>query len=288
VRFFRNPSVIYFKTSSNLILIDTCSDIFKVLIDSKSPRLASFVKGLPNDLVHALENDEQEPGQFICEVMDGNVPGIIEYLAEDVWDEIKDDWTAVTDFIESIPTLAPAILEDIIHDGEDVVPIIGDIFTNPKAAVTAIVSGVEVVVSDIETGVEEVLSCIKCLFKKCNNGSTQNPAATISASCKAILAAATTTYSPIATTSNYYPPAQISAYQTAATTIPPPAATTPSTSTTSKSTTIKTTTSSQTSTEIAATAVSSTTWGASLSVGSVVIPALFGLFGCFLVAVAAL
>ena len=30
-------------------------------------------------------------------------PGVIEDLAEDVWDEIKDDWTAVTDFIESLP-----------------------------------------------------------------------------------------------------------------------------------------------------------------------------------------
>lgn len=192
-------------------------------------------------------------------------------------------------FIESIPTLAPAILEDIIHDGEDVVSIIGDIFTNPKAAVTAIVSGVEVVVSDIETVGEEVLSCIESCSKNATMALLKiPPLITISASCKAILAAATTTYSPIATTSNYYPPAQTSAYQTAATTIPPPAATTPSTSTTSKSTTIKTTTSSQTSTEIAATAASSTTWGASLSVGSVVIPALFGLFGCFLVAVAAL
>ena len=57
-------------------------------------------------MVDALENDEQETGQFICELMDGNVLGIIEDLAEDVWDEIKDDWKAVTDFIESIPILA--------------------------------------------------------------------------------------------------------------------------------------------------------------------------------------
>ncbi|KAG0645115.1 hypothetical protein D0Z07_9119 [Hyphodiscus hymeniophilus] len=195
------------------MLINPSSDIFKGLYDSKSPRLTSFVNGLPTGVVDALENDEDEAGQFICQVMQGNVPGIIEDLTDDVWDEIKDDWTAVTDFVESIPTLAPAILEDIIHDGEDVVSIVGDIFTNPGAAVTAIVNGVESVISDIESVGGEVVSGIECLFdkKKCQQSSTADPAATISASCSAILAAATTTYSQAASTSDYYPAATISA-----------------------------------------------------------------------------
>jgi hypothetical protein len=47
------------------------------------------VKGLPNGVVDAVENDEQRTGQFICQVMRGKRLGIIEDLAGDVWDEIK-------------------------------------------------------------------------------------------------------------------------------------------------------------------------------------------------------
>jgi hypothetical protein len=40
---------------------------------------------------------------------------VIDELATDVWDEIKDEWSASTEFIEALPTLAPEILDDIIR-----------------------------------------------------------------------------------------------------------------------------------------------------------------------------
>jgi hypothetical protein len=188
----------------------------KGLTGSDSPTISSFIKGLPHDLLDELENNEQQAGQFICQILDGNVPGVIENLGEDIWTEIEDDWTAVTSFIAALPSLAPEVLEDIIQDGEDVVSVIGEIFTDPEAALTVIENGVEVVVSDIESVGGDAISFFKCLFGDCSTSTPPDPAATLSASCQAIQAAATTTYSPTAAATTSYPAAQTSYYESPA------------------------------------------------------------------------
>jgi hypothetical protein len=214
-----SPSYISISSISETILT-SYSDIIKGLTGSDSPTISSFIKGLPHDLLDELENNEQQAGQFVCQILDGNIPGVIENLGEDIWREIEDDWSAVTSFIAALPSLAPEVLEDIVHDGEDVVSVIGEIFTDPEAALTVIENGVEVVVSDIESVGGDVVSFFKCLFGDCSTSTPPDPAATLSASCQAIQAAATTTYSPTVAATTTYPAAQTSYYE------PPPTATT--------------------------------------------------------------
>jgi hypothetical protein len=173
-------------------------------------------------LLKDLERDEQQAGQFICEIMDNNIPGAVLDLGEDIWNEIEDDWVAVRNFVLMLPELVPELLSEIVKDGEDVVSIIEAIVINPQAALTIIQSDVQVIISDttseggaiigeitsiggdvasIVTSVgRDIGSFFKCLFdkKKCQHSSTStpfNPAATLSSSCQVIKAAATTTFS---------------------------------------------------------------------------------------------
>lgn len=76
-----------------LVYLHTLSDIIKGLVGSASPTISSFIKGLPHDLLDELENNEQQTGQLVCDILDGDVPGIIEGLSEDVWSEIQGDWS---------------------------------------------------------------------------------------------------------------------------------------------------------------------------------------------------
>jgi len=170
-------------------------DIFKGLAGSSDGSISNVIKKLPGNVIQDLEGDEQEAGQFVCQVLiNHNIPGAIEDLGEDVWNEIKGDWSAVTGFIESLPTLAPAILEDIVQDGEDVVSVVEEIITDPGAIITIIEGGVKTVVSDIESIGGDVTSLFRCLFGcKSTGTTTANPAATLSNSCKSVLAATTTT-----------------------------------------------------------------------------------------------
>jgi len=180
-------------------------------------RISNFIKGLPGDLVKELESNEQQAGQFICQILvNGNIPGAIEDLGEDIWSDIEDDWSAVEDFIESLPTLAPEVLEDVIQDGEDVVSLIGELVTDPEAALTVIENGVETVVSDVESVAGGVYTFFKCLFGSCSSSTAADPAATLSSSCYAVLAAATTTYIPVTVASSTHAPAQTSYYKTLA------------------------------------------------------------------------
>lgn len=199
-------------------LLITHSDIIKGLVNSEKPSISGFIKGLPDDLLHELENNEQQAGQFICAIIDGNTPGVIEDLGQDILTEIEGDWTAVTSFIAAIPSFAPEVLQDIIQDGEDVVNVIGDIITDPEAAITIIENGVEAIVTDVEQVGEEIATFFEqgwCdLFGCPAQSSTPNPAATFLASCSSIMAAATTTYSPLAAYSTLA--AQTSYYQTPA------------------------------------------------------------------------
>jgi hypothetical protein len=219
--------------SNPILCLRWSSDIIKGLVRTDSPTISGFIKGLPHDLLDELENNEQQAGQFICDILDGDVPAVIENLASDVWSEIEGDWSVVTDFIVSLPTLAPEVLEEIVQDGEGVVSVIGEIFTNPGAAITVIESGVEEVVSDITSVGGDVISFVKCLFGDCSTPSSPpNAAATLSASCQAIMAAATTTYTPTepaATTT--YPAAQTSHSSSAAAATTTTVQATPKTST---------------------------------------------------------
>jgi hypothetical protein len=107
------------------------------MIGSKDKKISNVIKQLPQDYVKQIQTSENEAGQFVCQILiNHNIPGAIEDLGEDVWKEIKDDWSAVTDFVESLPTLAPQILQGIVQDAEDVVSVVEEIITNPAAALT--------------------------------------------------------------------------------------------------------------------------------------------------------
>jgi hypothetical protein len=189
------------------------SDILKALFQSDKPTVTRFVGAVPRAFLDELEHDEQQAGQFICEILNGNVPGAFENLAEDlatdVLDDIKDGFDDITSFVKSLPTLAPEILENIISDGEDVVSVIEELFTDPGGVVTLIEGAVKTVISDIESVATSLWHGFTCLFKpkKDCSTSTADPAATLSFSCGVVMAAATTTWSP-APSSTTYAPAQ--------------------------------------------------------------------------------
>jgi hypothetical protein len=189
------------------------SDILKALFQSDKPTVTRFVGAVPRAFLDELEHDEQQAGQFICEILNGNVPGAFENLAEDlatdVLDDIKDGFDDITSFVKSLPTLAPEILENIISDGEDVVSVIEELFTDPGGVVTLIEGDVKTVISDIESVATSLWHGFTCLFKpkKDCGTSTADPAATLSSSCGVVMAAATTTWSP-APSSTTYAPAQ--------------------------------------------------------------------------------
>jgi hypothetical protein len=70
-------------------VLTNLSDIIKDLVGSDSSTISSFVEGLPNDLLDELENNEQQAGQFVCNILNGNFPDVIEDLSDDVWSEMK-------------------------------------------------------------------------------------------------------------------------------------------------------------------------------------------------------
>jgi hypothetical protein len=180
------------------------SDVFKALF--QSDKLA-----VPRAFLDELENDEQQAGQFICEILDGNVPGAFENLAldlaTDVLDDIQEGFDDITSFIKSFPTLAPEILDSIISDGEDVVSVVEELFTDPGGVVTLIEGDVKTVISDIESVAISLWHGFTCLFKPKSDCSTStaDPAATLSSSCGMIMAAATTTWSPAASSTTHAP-----------------------------------------------------------------------------------
>ena len=140
------------------------SDIVKGITNSKSPKIKNFISELPKEVLSGIRDNEQDAGEFVCGILHGDTPSAVSGLAEDVFDEIKDDFSAVTSFIQAIPSLAPKIVENIIEDGEDVVSVVGQIFTDPTAAVTVIVDGVTEVVNDIVNVAEDVGDFFECTF----------------------------------------------------------------------------------------------------------------------------
>lgn len=139
-------------------------------------------------------------------MLHGNIPGALDDIATDVLDAIKDDVDAVISFVEELPELVPEILEEIVQDGEDVVSIVGEIFTNPKGALTVIEGDAKTVFSDITNEAKSIWNEFTCFFKHCSASATMtvtaDPAATLSSSCMIIQAAATTTVFPSLSTSS--------------------------------------------------------------------------------------
>jgi len=202
------------------------SDLLTSIFKSGKPSVSTFVRGIPKDLLDVLETNEQQAGQFVCAVLDGDVPSAFENLAEelgsDVWGELTSGFADVTSFIESLPSLAPEVLNDILTDGEDVVSVVEELFTNPGAALTIIEGDVMTVVSDVESVVTGAWNDFTCFICGCCSNSAAasaaattslDPAASLAQSCGQINAAATTTYSPTdlaaaGSTSTAYPSAQ--------------------------------------------------------------------------------
>ncbi|MCJ1396208.1 hypothetical protein MMC18_009097, partial [Xylographa bjoerkii] len=122
------------------------SDILKGLFQAN--RYSNLITSIPENIIEDLESDEVDAGLFVCQILNGDFPQAFEQLGSEIVGEAESDFASLTNFILSIPTLAPEILNDLEQDGEDVVSVIGELFTNPGAAVTVIISGVESVVND--------------------------------------------------------------------------------------------------------------------------------------------
>ena len=124
-------------------------------------------------------------------------------------DDIKDGFNDITSFVKSLPTLAPEILENIISDGEDVVSVIEEIFTDPGGVVTLIEGDVKTIISDIESVATSLWHGFTCLSKPKKDCSTSilDLAAIFPSSCGVVMAAATTIWNP-APSSTTYAPAQ--------------------------------------------------------------------------------
>lgn len=88
----------------------------------------------------------------------------MEGLGSAVESEVLGDFEALTSFVESLPTLVPEILSDIMEGGEEAVSIVEELVTNPGAALTVIESGVVSVFSVITSGVVSVFGDITHFF----------------------------------------------------------------------------------------------------------------------------
>ena len=142
-------------------------DILRSLL--RLNRFADFVKEVPRNLINDLENDEQQAGEAICDILAGKFPALLQDVASSLSSEAESELNSLVDFIGELPRLAPEILGDLEQDADDVVSVIGELVTNPGAAITVIVGGVESVVEDIwgeiRTVGGEIITGIECLFE---------------------------------------------------------------------------------------------------------------------------
>ena len=177
-------------------------DILRSLLRQK--KFANFVKEAPQNIINDLENNEQQAGEAVCDMLAGNLPGFLEDVVSSLSSEAESEFNSLVDFVGELPSLAPEILGDLEQDAEDVVSVIGELVTNPGAAVTVIVDGVESVVEDIWGEVEtvggEIITAIECFFGDCTTAAVSTPAEILAlqSSCLSISAAATT--APVLTT----------------------------------------------------------------------------------------
>ncbi|MCJ1390108.1 hypothetical protein MMC18_002966 [Xylographa bjoerkii] len=208
------------------------SDILKGLFQAN--RYSNLITSIPENIIEDLESDEVDAGLFVCQILNGDFPQAFEQLGSEIVGEAESDFASLTNFILSIPTLAPEILNDLEQDGEDVVSVIGELFTNPGAAVTVIISGVESVVNDVWGDIETVGGEVLCFFDlDCPSAAVttaaNSAAMLLSNSCQGMLAnapAVTTTAYAAPTTTPASPITTLSAAPPTTITTPPAAATT--------------------------------------------------------------
>ena len=192
-------------------------------------RYDNLLAQIPTNIINELEDDATDAGIFVCQILAGDTPEAFEGLAQDILDEAGDEFASLTSFILGIPTLAPEILDDLVQDGEDVVSIIGELFTDPGAALTAIGGAFETIGQDIET----VVLGIGCDlgFGGCppapTTGTIANTGlAVLESSCSALLAndtpasttaaaASSTIYSTAVPSTTYSAAASLTIYSTA-------------------------------------------------------------------------
>ncbi|KAI9796645.1 MAG: hypothetical protein M1833_006085 [Piccolia ochrophora] len=113
-----------------------------------SGRFVKLLRTLPDTLIDSLENDENAAGEFVCNILDGRIDQAFFDVAGELSEEVVAEFSAVTEIIGSIPTLAPAVLSAVEEGGEQAVSIIGELVNNPAAAITVIVDGVKSVVEN--------------------------------------------------------------------------------------------------------------------------------------------
>ena len=186
------------KNSSN----SSPRDILRSLLRQKN--FANFVKEAPQDLISDLENNEQQAGEAVCDILAGNSPAFVQDVASSLSSEAKSEFNSLVNFVKELPKLAPEILGDLEQDADDVVSVIGELVTNPGAAITVIIGGVESVVEDIwgeiETVGGEIITGIECLFGDCPTAvSTPAEILALRSSCLSISAAAATAPAPTIT-----------------------------------------------------------------------------------------
>ena len=212
----------------NRTLLNLCArDILNGLF--QTGRYAHLLASIPENVISDLEDDATDAGIFVCQILAGDAPEAFEGLTQDIVDEAEDEFASLTSFILGIPTLAPEIIDDLVQDGEDVVSVIGELFTDPGAALSAIGGFIETIGQDIETAFQGV---------GCDLGFGCPPAATtgtiantglavLESSCSAILAnaapasltaaaASSTVYTTAAPSTTYFTAASSSIYSAAA------------------------------------------------------------------------
>ena len=171
-------------------------DILRSLL--RLNRFADFVKEVPQNLINDLENNEQQAGEAVCDILAGNFPAFLQDVASSLSSEAESELNSLVGFVGELPKLAPEILGDLEQDAEDVVSVVGELVTNPGAAITVIVGGVESVVEDIWGDIEtiggEIITGIECLFGDCPTAAVSTPAEILAlkSSCLSISAAAAT------------------------------------------------------------------------------------------------
>ncbi|OCL11941.1 hypothetical protein AOQ84DRAFT_386467 [Glonium stellatum] len=207
-------TLLFLISASSLATASLFSDIFRSII--RTNRFSNLVQEIPQDIIDNLENDEQLAGEAICDMLGGNIPAFLGDVVNDLSSEAESEFNSLLGFVEGLPKLAPAILGDIEQDAEDVVSVIGELVTNPGAAVTVIVDGIESVVDDIwgeiKTVGGEIITDIECFFGDCPTAAVSTPAEVLAlqSSCSSISAAASTalvsiTYAAASTTVNAAP-----------------------------------------------------------------------------------
>ncbi|KAG9241755.1 hypothetical protein BJ878DRAFT_519053 [Calycina marina] len=217
------PRFIFLLSTSNLVSCAFFADVLNGLTKSKSPNIRNFVTEVPKAILSNLQDDEQAAAEFFCSILKGDVPEAISGLAEDVFEEIKDDFNDVRDFINSIPTLAPEVLQSILDGTIDVVDVIGKLFTDPGQAIAVIVDGAEKIFKDVFVG---FFDGFVCTFhsSSCDGEDNENntePAIELGEQCKSALAQKISTIMSTTTleSTSYRPSFTNTAYNIPTTTI---------------------------------------------------------------------